>query len=68
MTYTRDQLITALVNDYAQLCAEDPSSDDLTPDAYVTNISAYTDEQLLRECCVDFDDDFTVDDYISLHT
>ena len=64
----RSDLITAVLNDYAQLCADDPSDDDLSLDAYRAQLDAYTDDQLLRECCVTFDDDYTIDDYIQQHT
>ena len=64
----RSDLITAVLNDYAQMCADDPSDDDLSLDAYRAQLDAYTDDQLLRECGVTFDDDYTVNDYIQQHT
>ena len=35
MTYTREQLISALSNEYAYLCAESPDDDDMTRAEYL---------------------------------
>ena len=64
----RNALITALTNDYVSLCLEDPCDDDLTLDAYRALLDSYTDAQLIDETCIDFDDDYTLDDYIQLHS
>ena len=64
----RNALITALINEYTYLCLEDPCDDDLTPDAYRAHLNSYTDAQLIDESGVDFDDDYTLDDYIQLHS
>jgi len=64
----RNALITALINDYVYLCLEDPCDDDLNPDEYRAHLNSYTDAQLIDESGVDFDDDYTLDDYIQLHS
>ena len=62
----RNALITALINDYVLLCHDDPCDDDLTPDAYRAQLDSFTDAQLIEETCIDFDDDYTLADYIQL--
>ena len=64
----RTALITALVNDYDMLCQESPDDDDITPDAYRAQLSTMTDAALVAECCVSFDDDYTINDYIAQHS
>ena len=64
----RNALITALINDYVFLCHDDIDDDDMTPDEYRAQLDSFTDAQLIDECCIDFDDDYTLDDYIQLHS
>ena len=64
----RNALITALINDYVLLCHDSIDDDDMTPDEYRAQLDSFTDAQLIDECCIDFDDDYTLDDYIQLHS
>ena len=54
MTYTREQLINALVNEYDYLCHDDFDPDvDLTTEEYRLKIECYNDEDLINETAVD---------------
>jgi len=63
MTYTRAQLITALSNEYAYLCAESPESDDLTRSEYLDFLHDLSDAQLITESGSD-----DIDEYITLYS
>jgi hypothetical protein len=63
MSYTRAQLITALSNEYAYLCAESPESDDLTHSEYLDFLHDLSDDQLIAESCSD-----NIDEYITLYS
>ena len=63
MTHTRAQLITALSNEYAYLCAESPESDDLTRSEYLDFLHDLSDAQLIAESCSD-----NIDEYITLYS
>lgn len=63
MTYTRDQLINALANEYSLLCCDDPQDHDLSDSDYRVYLSKFTDKQLVAEASVD--DDFTIDEFIN---
>jgi len=60
MTYTREQLINALVNEYDYLCHDDFDPDvDLTTEEYRLKIECYSDDELVEE--TQTDDFFTLD-------
>jgi hypothetical protein len=63
MSHTRAQLITALSNEYAYLCAESPDDDDMTRTEYLDFLHDLTDAQLVTESCAD-----DIDEYISLYS
>jgi hypothetical protein len=63
MTHTRAQLITALSNEYAYLCAESPESDDLTRSEYLDFLHDLSDAQLITESGSD-----DIDEYITLYS
>ncbi len=63
MSHTRAQLITALSNEYAYLCAESPESDDMTRAEYLDFLHDLSDAQLITESCSD-----NIDEYITLYS
>ena len=67
MTYTREQLINALVNEYEYLCHDDFDPDvDLTTEEYRLKIECYNDEDLIDEASVD--EYFTLDQFIRTYS
>jgi len=63
MTYTREQLINALVNEYKYLCHDDFDPDlDLTTEEYKLKIECYSDEDLIDETAVD--EHFTIQQFM----
>jgi hypothetical protein len=63
MTYTREQLINALVNEYEYLCHDDFDPDvDLTTEEYRLKIECYNDEDLINETAVD--ENFTIQQFM----
>jgi len=67
MTYTREQLINALVNEYEYLCHDDFDPDvDLTTEEYRLKIECYNDEDLINEASVD--EYFTLDQFIRTYS
>ena len=67
MTYTREQLINALVNEYEYLCHDDFDPDvDLTTEEYKLKIECYSDEDLIAEASVD--EHFTLDQFIRTYS
>ena len=67
MTYTREQLINALVNEYEYLCHDDfDPSVDLTTEEYRLKIECYNDEDLIAEASVD--DIFTLDQFMRTYS
>jgi len=68
MQYTRQQLIDALNQEYVMLTHDSYDPDDMSPDEYQNYLNSLSIEQLIDETCVDFDDDYTLDDYIQLHS
>ena len=67
MTYTREQLINALVNEYEYLCHDDfDPSVDLTTEEYRLKIECYNDEDLINEASVD--EYFTLDQFIMTYS
>ena len=67
MTYTREQLINALVNEYEYLCHDDFDPDvDLTTEEYRLKIECYDDEDLIAEASVD--EYFTLDQFMQTYS
>ena len=67
MTYTREQLINALVNEYEYLCHDDFDPDvDLTTEEYRLKIECYNDEDLIAEASVD--EHFTLDQFMQTYS
>ena len=67
MTYTREQLINALVNEYEYLCHDDfDPSVDLTTEEYRLKIECYNDEDLINEASID--EYFTLDQFIRTYS
>ena len=67
MTYTREQLINALVNEYEYLCHDDFDPDvDLTTEEYRLKIECYNDEDLIAEASVD--EYFTLDQFMQTYS
>ena len=63
MTYTREQLINALVNEYSFLCHDDFDPDvDLTTEEYRLKIERYDDKDLIAEASVD--EQFTIQQFM----
>ena len=63
MTYTKAQLIDALVREWEYLCHDDYDPEDLTPEQYRKEMQELTIEQLIEETDTD-DDSLTLDDYM----
>lgn len=67
MTYTREQLINALVNEYSFLCHDDFDPDvDLTTEEYRLKIECYDDKDLIAEASVD--EHFTLDQFMQTYS
>lgn len=63
MTYTKDQLIEALYNEYTFLCHDDFDPDeDATPEEYLEMLKEMSYDELVEEANVD--DDFNLDEYM----
>jgi hypothetical protein len=63
MTYTRDQLITALAAEYSFLCHDDFDPDvDMTDTEHLAYLNSLTVEQLIDETTTD--DEYTLDDFM----
>jgi len=64
MTYTREQLITALTAEYDYLCHEDFDPDvDMTADEYSAHLHSLSIEELIKETDTD-DSVYTLDEYM----
>ncbi len=64
MTYTRDQLIPALVAEYEYLCHDDYDPDtDMSPDEHLSYLQSLSLDDLIAD--TDTDDEFTLDDFMS---
>ena len=63
MTYTRDQLITALAAEYDYLCHDDFDPDvDMSPAEYLSYLQSLSLDDLIAETSTD--DIYTVDEFI----
>ena len=66
MTYTKAQLIDALVREWEYLCHDDYDPEDLTPEQYRKEMQELTIEQLIEETDTD-DESLTLDDYMEIY-
>ena len=66
MTYTKAQLIDALVREWEYLCHDDYDPEDLTPEQYRKEMQELTIEQLIEETDTD-DEGLTLDDYMEVY-
>ena len=63
MTYTRDQLITALAAEYSFLCHDDFDPDvDMSESDHLEYLNSLTIDQLIDETTTD--DEYTLDTYL----
>ena len=54
MTYTNEQLIEALYNEYVWLCHDDYDPDvDASPEDYLEGLKEMTYDELVEETCTD---------------
>ena len=63
MTYTKQQLIDALVREWEYLCHDDYDPEDATPEEYRADMETLTLEELIEEACID-EEGFTLDHYM----
>ena len=67
MSYTNDQLITALVKEYEWLCHDDFDPDtDPTPEEYLDSIKDLSYDELVEE--TQTDDIFTLDQFMRTYS
>ena len=66
MTYTKAQLVDALVREWEYLCHDDYDPEDLTPEQYRKEMQELTIEQLIEETDTD-DESLTLDDYMEVY-
>ena len=66
MTYTREQLISALQHEYEFLCHDDYDSDvDMSPSEYLTHLQSLSVDELVFETTTD--EHFTLDEFMSTY-
>ena len=54
MTYTKEQLVEALYNEYVWLCHDDYDPDvDVSPEDYLEGLKEMTYDELVDETCTD---------------
>jgi len=66
MTYTRDQLISALAHEWDYLCHESPDDDDMSAAEYLDYLNTLSDAELIDE--TDTCDGYTLDEYMFNHS
>ena len=67
MTYTNEQLITALVKEYEWLCHDDfDPEEDPTPEEYLDSIKDLSYDELVEE--TQTDDIFTLDEFMRTYS
>ena len=66
MTYTRDQLITALVAEHQQLTHDDYDTNTMNDAQYRSFLQSLSVEQLIDETSTD--DVFTLDEFMSVYS
>lgn len=65
MTYTKQQLVDALVAEWEYLCHDDPQPEDATPEEYRAEMEDLTLEELIQETGAD--EGFTLDDFMEAY-
>lgn len=65
-TYTREQLIDALCNEYDYLCHDDFDPDDMSLDDYRVMLHSWSYDQLVAD--TNTDDGYTLDEFIANHS
>ena len=65
MTYTKQQLVDALVREWEYLCHDDPQDDDATPEEYRADMETMTLEELIEETGTD--EGFTLDQFMEAY-
>jgi len=65
MTYTKQQLVDALVAEWEYLCHDDPQPEDATPEEYRADMEDLTLEELIQETGAD--EGFTLDDFMEAY-
>ena len=64
MTYTREQLISALHSEYQYLCHDDFDPDvDMSPSDHLSYLESLSLDDLIAD--TDTDDEFTLDNFMS---
>ena len=63
MTYTKAQIIDALINEWVYLCHDDPQDDDMTPEEYRNELINMSMEELVEETSTD--EHYTLDAYMN---
>jgi len=67
MTYTRDQLISALQHEYEYLIHDDFDPDtDMSAEQHLEYLGCLSDSELIEETCTD--DVYTLDEFMSNHS
>ncbi len=66
MSYTKAQLIDALVAEWEYLCHDDYDPEDLTPEGYRKEIEELTIEQLIEETDTE-SEGLTLDNYMEIY-
>jgi len=66
VSYTKAQLIDALVAEWEYLCHDDYDPEDLTPEEYRKEIEELTIEQLIEETDTE-SEGLTLDDYMEIY-
>ena len=65
MTYTRDQLITAIQSEYVNLTHDAYDVSNMTPSEHLEYLNSLSVEQLIDE--TECDETFTLDEYMSTY-
>ncbi len=66
MSYTKAQLVDALVREWEYLCHDDYDPEDLTPEEYRKEMQELTIEQLIEETDTE-SEGLTLDDYMEVY-
>ena len=65
MTYTKEQLIDALVHEWEYLCHDDYDPEDDTPEEYRLKMEFLTTEELIEETSTG--EGYTLDEFMDNH-
>jgi len=66
VSYTKAQLVDALVREWEYLCHDDYDPEDLTPEEYRKEMQELTIEQLIEETDTE-SEGLTLDDYMEIY-